>query len=403
MSHESFGRRELFKKTAALAGAAAVGVGANRPVALAENSAAPVATRTLGATGEKVPILAVGAFAGINPKYDTVLHRAYKEGCFYFDAAESYGNGMYHKALGNFVEQVGRKNVWITSKSGMFRGKDPAPAQQYHDTIEKEFESLRTDYIDMYFFHGLHHPECLEPDYLKMVDNMKKQGRTRYFGFSCHDGNVVELMNKAASLGSDAVQCIMFRYSFAQYGDLELNKAIDNCVNAGIGLIAMKTQTSVPTDGEEVKTFQTEGGFSLHQAKLKAVWADERIASVCSMMGNLDQFGQNVAAAKSGAQLTMRDVHKLRDYTVRTASLRCTGCNQICESRVEGDLRVADTLRYLMYSDSYGNHDEARALYRALAPNERNFERVDLAPATAACPQGIDIKARLREAARQLA
>lgn len=406
MNHETFGRRDLFKRAAAGASAAALmtqfgGPGARAYAATPESGAVP--TRTLGATGEKIPIVAVGAFANVNAEYDPLLHRAFNEGCFYYDAAEAYGAGKYHIALGNFVEQVGRKNIWITSKSGMFKGKEAMPPEQYRDVIEKEFPSLKTDYVDLYFFHGLRHLECLDKPYLDMVDDMKKRGRTRHFGFSCHDGNVVDLMNKAADLGSGAIQVIMFKYSFAAYGDLALNKAIDRCTAAGIGLIAMKTQMSVPTDGEEVKKFESDGGFSLPQAKLKAVWADERIASVCSQMANTEQMSQNIAAAKSGAQLSMRDVQKLRDYTVRTASLRCKGCSQICESRVEGDVKIADTLRYLMYADSYGNLEEARSLYRALTPNERNFEHLDLGPAASACPQGIDIARRLKDAAVYLA
>ncbi len=400
----SMDRRDFIKTTM---GAAALGTAlstsSGSAFAADTTAVSTMPTRTLGATGEEIPILTVGAFAGVDMEYDAVLHRAFKQGITYFDAAESYGKGMWHKALGNFAEQVGRENIWITSKSGMFPGRPAAPPEKYRDVMEKEFASLKTDQVDLYFFHGLRHLECLNPEYLKMVDDMKARGRTRHFGFSCHDGNVVELMNKAADLGSDAVQAIMFRYNFSKYGDLELNKAMDRCVDKGIGLIAMKTQMSVPSDQKEVASFHSDGGFTLHQSKLKAVWADERITAICSSMNNTDILAQNIAAATSGLQLSMNDVHKLRDYSVRTASERCNGCTEICEARVEGDLRIGDTLRYLMYSDSYGNHDEARALYRALRSNERNFESVDLTSATAACPQGIDIENRLKEAALRLA
>lgn len=36
----------------------------------------------------------------------------------------------------------------------------------------------------------------------------------------------------------------MFRYNFRQYGNKELNTAIDACAKADVGLIAMKTQGS---------------------------------------------------------------------------------------------------------------------------------------------------------------
>ncbi len=405
MSENTFGRRDLFKR-AAVAGA---GMAALSPSlgAFAQADAATTAdkvpTRVLGKTGEKIPILLIGGSYNIDPVFDNILHRAFKEGCFYIDTAESYANGQSHVGVSTFAQQVGRENLWITSKSGMFRGESPAPPEQYKQVIEKEFPVLKFDQIDMYFFHGLRHLECLEPEYLAMVDGLKKAGKTKYFGFSCHDGNVVGLMNKAAQLGSDAVQGIMFRYNFAQYGDLELNKAMDACVKAGIGLIAMKTQMSVPEDKDEVKRFSSDAGFNLFQAKLKAVWADERITAAVSKMSSVDILRQNMDAAKNATQLSMRDVQKLRQYAIRTASLRCNGCNHVCESRVEGDLRISDTLRYLMYSDSYGEHAEAKALYHALRPSERAFSGVVLDAATAACPQGIDIAQRLSDAAVRFA
>ena len=56
-----------------------------------------------------------------------------------------------------------------------------------------------------------------------------------------------------------------------------------------------------------------------------------------------------------------------------------------------------------MYADSYGNLDDAKRLYRALAPNERDFAHIDLAAATSVCPQGINIAQRLQDAAVRLA
>ena len=47
----------------------------------------------------------------------------------------------------------------------------------------------------------------------------------------------------------------------------------------GIGLLAMKTQGSVPRDLEAVVDFKSKD-YTLGQAKLKSVWADERIASI---------------------------------------------------------------------------------------------------------------------------
>ena len=127
----------------------------------------------------------------------------------------------------------------------------------------------------------------------------------------------------------------MFRYSFAKYGDLELNKAIDKCKKAGIGLIAMKVQNSVPDDEESVVRFQSKD-FNLAQAKLKAVWADERIDAVVSHMDNTTKLAENIAAAKSPVQLSMGDFQQLQRIATATAAYSCQGCSHICESRVAG-------------------------------------------------------------------
>ncbi len=408
MSHERFGRRDLFKRAAtssALLGATGTALGASTAFA---QDAAPVAaaakvpTKVLGATGEKIPILLMGGEFPFDPKFDKLLHRAFKEGMTYIDTAQTYSNGKSHVGVGNFQEQVGRDNIWITSKAGLWGDASASPPERYRDALLHELPILRTDHVNLFYMHGLQDVKTLEPGWIKMGQDLKKAGKTKYFGFSCHDGTVVELLNKAASIGTAGIDAIMFKYSFAQYGDLELNKAIDACHKAGIGLIAMKTQDSVPQDKEEVKNFQSQN-FTLAQAKLKSVWADERITACVSGIVNTTILKENTDAAKTNAQLSMKEWTQLNQYAARTSDHRCAFCNHICESRVAGDLRIAEQLRYLMYAESYGDHMGAREKYAALSPGQRNFEGVDLGAAMAACPRRIDIAARLQAAKALLA
>ena len=248
--------------------------------------------------------------------------------------------------------------------------------------------------------HFVSHTKYLEKEYIEMGERLKKQNKTKFFGFSCHDGNVVELMNKAARVGG--IDAIMFRYSFGQYGDKELNKAIDACKKAKIGLIAMKTQRSVPAAQEEVIKFKSKN-FTLGQAKLKAVWADERIDSAVSHMDSLDLLKENVAAARSPIKLGMSDFHQLNRLAARTSGFACLGCTQHCQPHVLADTRIADSLRYLMYYECYDEPENAKGLYRKMSPAERQIDGVDFASATRACPEGVDIAGRLKLAQELLA
>ena len=394
--------RRDFLKTAALTGAGvgmAGGVGA--PFARAEDTSSAKASnkvprRQLGTTGEEIPILLLGCAQKFDAKYDRILHRAFAEGANYLDTALVYADGQSHLTIAPFIKQIGdRSKLWITSKGP----SENATVATYTRDLDRCLEQLEIDYLDLYFMHFVDDPKFLEPDYIAMGERMRKSKKTRFFGFSCHGDRQVELMNKAAEAGG--IDAIMFRYSYAKYGDLQLNQAIDRCRKAGIGLIAMKTQNSVPDDQELVARFRSSD-FSLAQAKLKAVWADERIDAVVSHMDNTKKLAENIAAAKSPIQLSMADFQQLQRHASATAARSCQGCSHICESRFEGPVKVAASLRYLMYHECYGETERARTLFERLSPEERAFDAVCFDGATEACPQGIDIATRLREAEQAL-
>ncbi len=399
MSGQMFGRRDLLKAAAAGAGMALASGTASahteKAIQIAQ-AANTVPKKKLGATGQEVPILLLGCSQKFDATYDKVLHGCFRDGINYLDTAQAYANGQSHKTLAPFLEQVGRKNLWITSKV-MLSGKTCTP-EMYSTRLETSIlPDLKTDYLEMFFMHSVDQVRQLDPEFIAMGDDLKKRGLIKYFGFSCHMGNVVELMNKAAELGSGAIDAIQFRYNFSMYGDTELNKAIDACKTAGIGLIAMKTQASVPQDSEKVKDFQSKS-FTLPQAKLKAVWADARIDAAVSEMTNVQMIRENGDAAKAATTLSMEDFHELNRYAAQTAGHRCNGCNHLCEPAAGTDVKIAETLRYLMYADSYGKVGRARELYAQLTDGERAFDKANLAAAAKACPQKIDIARRLADA-----
>jgi predicted aldo/keto reductase-like oxidoreductase len=396
-------RREFLKTLAisgagmSLAGTANAGDAANTEGAASLEATLPakVPRRPLGATGIEVPILAMGGGQSFDPRYDRLLHRALRNGVNLLDTALRYAGGMSHKTIAPFVKQVGRENLILLSKGHTER----ASVSTFTRDLDTCLQQLETEYLDLFFMHAVDHPKFLDSEYIKMGEALRNSGKTRFFGFSCCGGHMIECMRKAARVGG--VDAIMFRYSFARYGDLALNRAIDACKKAGIGLIAMKTQNCVPDDHRYVQTFRSRD-FTLHQAKLKAVWADERIDAATSQMDNTTKLAENIAAAKSPVQLLMSELQQLQRIATESAPYACQGCSHLCEAAFPGPVKVAQPLRYLMYHECYGETAHARELYARLDPAEHDFESVDLTAAAAACPQGIDIAERLRAARRAL-
>ncbi len=390
MSDKNIDRRS-FLKGATLA-AASLGV----PTAAAAErkpSSAKVPTKQLGVTGIQIPIIELGTSQTLDAVYDKKMHLCYREGVTMIDTALVYGWGASHRAIANFLQQIDdRQNMFITSKSESTR------VSGLRKGLDECLDELQIDNLDLYLMHNATNPKMLDPDYIKLGDELRKSGKTKLFGFSCHGRDIIPVMNKAVRVGG--IDVILFRYNFRQYGDLELNRAIDACKKGGIGLIAMKAMASVPKELEQVAGF-TSDNFTLAQAKLKSIWADERIDCINSEMDNVKRVRENIAAARSTQELTAGESHQLNRLAALTAGYYCNGCASLCEKAAGRRTAIADPLRFLMYYECYGKQSRARELYGKIPEHLKGFEPAQIARAEAVCLQGIKIRERLA-AAREL-
>ncbi len=387
-------RRNVLALGGAASAAALLG---ERRAGAAPKAHPQVPRRVLGKTGQKIPILLVGGGAGFKAKLDPRISVALRYGVDYIDTARKYAGGRSEPRAAESLKKLGALDkTWITSKSGHWNAKG------FEQDVSLSLSKIGRSHVDLYFLHGLDELGPLDDKELqKTVERLKKAGKIRFFGFSCHGGNVVELLHAASK--RPFVDAVMFRYNFRKYGDKELHRAIDAAHKANVGLIAMKTQASEIGLEKAIEKFEKTGKYNKYQAALKAVWADKRISAAVSHMEDIHQVKDNVAAALDKKSLSLSERKALRRYAEATRAHACDGCEHLCGTAAGAPLRVGDTLRYLMYHDSYGQKAEARALFRALPAGARTLERADLAAATRACPHGVDVEAKLRRALRVLA
>jgi len=402
-SDKKMNRREMLRLTAlgGLAGAflpatlARAAQNAPTPASAERSSLPQVPRRVLGKTKQTIPILLMGGGMGYDQKFDPRLAECMRFGVNYFDVADCYANGASETGLGNFVDKSGkRKEMWITTKS------DDHTPDGLVQILNRSLERLKTDHVDMMFMHMLRDPKYLSAEMGAMTDKLRKAGKIRFFGFSCHHHNVAELLTKAAGL--PWIDAIMFRYNFREYGNKELNDAMDACHKAGVGLIAMKTQGSSVSFEDQVNKFDSTK-FNRFQAVLKAVWADERITAAVSHMDTLDKIKQNVAAALDRSQLTEAENSALRRYAEDTKHLYCAGCQHICGRALPAGIEVGTTLRYLMYHDTYRDPEMARSLFAQLPADAKKIDGVNFTQASALCPNRVDIAKHMHRAAGVLA
>jgi hypothetical protein len=268
--------------------------------------------------------------------------------------------------------------------------------------LDRSLERMKTDYIDLYFVHGISGIDELNSRTRAWAEKAKADGKIKFFGFSTHS-NMEECMLAAARL--DWIDGIMMTYNYRIMNKRQMTEAVAACKEAGIGLTAMKTQGGwsfgSSSSAKLMDTF-IEKGFTDNQAKLKAVWTDPNIASICSQMPNITILMSNVAAAMDKTNLSSGDLRLLNQYAKETASDYCAGCSNICEAALDGAVPVAKVMRYLMYYESYGDRYRARSLYGQLSSDVRaRIGSFDCSSAEKQCPQGIAI-GRLMKRAEQL-
>ena len=75
-------------------------------------------------------------------------------------------------------------------------------------------------------------------------------------------------------------------------------------------------------------------GFTVEQAKLKAVWENHQISSICSEMTNMTLLKANVSASVDPPKLSKKDKMLFNMHADQTAEYYCTGCAEYCESKM---------------------------------------------------------------------
>jgi uncharacterized protein len=360
-------------------------------------------TRILGKTGVPVPILTLGGIIDWTTNQN-LLRMAFNMGVTYWDTCDNYENGKSEIGIGQYFTKYpeDRKKVFLVTKiSGT---TEPEGMTRI---LNESLERMKTDWVDVIFIHGLRSHDALTPEVKAWAEQKKKEGKAKFFGYSAHITNSQMLM-QTSTLGW--IDAIMPTLNYRTIIDDDINRGIEACAKANIGIVAMKVMgmdfgRGGGSQQEElpVITSLMEKGLTMEQAKLKALWQDERIASCCVAMKNLTVLKDNVTAATDKKTLSSSDIRMLNRLAESTCNHYCHGCGR-CESIMGFESRIPDVLRYMMYFNSYGERDQARRQFRELPVNVReSLALIDYSPAERVCPNNIKIGEAMKEAVKILA
>ncbi len=394
-------RRDFFRKVAAIGLGATVGGSSflrpHQAAAQISIPKEPMPRRPFGRSSIMVSTLSLGGmFDILNNRL--MLAKALDWGINYWDTAEGYGRGRSEEGIGRWFARNPhtRKQVFLVTKLSTRRGGE------FTGRLEESLKRLHTDYVDLFFVHGISGIGEMESSLEYWAQEMKKGGKIRLFGFSTHS-NMEECLEGAAKLSW--IDGIMFTYNYRLMHETRMKEAVEACYRAGIGLTAMKTQGGGPVKSDSESEIEMAGrfmqkGFSDNQAKLMAVWQDKRIASICSQMPNLTIMATNAAAAVEQTRLSKSDRTSLAKYAEKTSGDYCAGCERLCSGVLAQKVPISDVMRCLMYFHSYQDLGLARGTFQSLPTQTRELlTQLDFSEAERSCPRKLKIGLLMREAA----
>ncbi|HHZ68628.1 MAG: L-glyceraldehyde 3-phosphate reductase [Alphaproteobacteria bacterium MarineAlpha9_Bin5] len=148
--------------------------------------------RVLGSSGVKVSPICLGTMLfGDQTNEKTaaaIVAMARDAGVNFIDTADVYVSGTSEKITGKLIAKQRDKWVLATKVGGPFGGGvDPnqrgLSRRWITHQLEQSLRRLRTDYIDIYYFHREDHETAFEES-LRAVEDAIRAGKIRYFGLS---------------------------------------------------------------------------------------------------------------------------------------------------------------------------------------------------------------------------
>lgn len=230
-------RREFLK--AATATLAWGGFGAEA-LAMQDDGDDGIATRPLGRTGERVPIIGLGGYhIGVPEEKEAIriMHEAIDQGMTFFDNAWDYHNGGSEEVMGKALATGGRRDkVFLMTK---VCDRDYQGAKRH---LEDSMRRLKTDRIDLWQFHEINwdvDPEWVfEKGGIRAAVEARQQGKVRYIGFTGHRDPSHHLKMIARAFDWDTVQ-MPINLLDAHYRSFQ-NEVVPACRDKNISVIGMK-------------------------------------------------------------------------------------------------------------------------------------------------------------------
>lgn len=357
-----------------------------------------VPKRLFGKTGLKVSKLCLGGGSFSVTDSQALIDKALKHGVDLWEIVSFTG-----KAYGDYFRNHPgiREKVFL---SGKVYSTDPDVMEKQLDKVLAENE---TSFLDFLAVHAIDDIKLLTNDVQKWADKVKKQKKIRYFGFCTHR-NIDKCLNDGADLGW--IDGIQTAYNFRLQKIHSMEESLHKCHENGIGIFVIKSMGLTVNDKAGTINLPLEDrlndllsihNISFEQLKLKTIWKNPYVASICSLMSNQKVLQSNISAAIDESPLDSELNEILSEYADITGKYFCRRCG-LCEKENPDKVPIFDVIEMLMYSRRYGMNESMVKNFEQMPPGiQARINSGDYSAAEKKCPQKMPIGQLMKEAYKQ--
>jgi len=348
--------------------------------------------RALGKTGWDLTAISFGAIKLplISQKESEILlNKAIDGGINFVDTADCYGDSEEKIGL---ALKGRRKEFYLSTKI------DERDGIGVRNKLERCLRRLRTDCIDLVFFHdvrGSEYDRIFDSGGLETLKKAKKEGKILEIGISIHHS--LPLMRKAVESG--VFSALMIAYSPLDEDRLAAD-LLPMAHKMGLGLIAMKPLAGgrLADRPSFLRNKKFTQGESLAQVSLRYVLSNPNITCAIPGMMRMEELKENLHVAREPRKIKREEIKELMECVGEAGKGFCRNCGY-CLPCPEG-IPIPDIFRFEGYYDRYDLKAWAREQYQSLVVNANACSGCE--QCLEFCPYGVAIPEKLKYAHRTL-
>ena len=331
------------------------------------------------------------------PESHKMMETALKGGVNYFDTAYVYQNGDSERCVGQGMKGFPRDSFYLATKFNYRANPD------YKAVFEEQLKRLQTDHIDFYLLHCL--LESNIDDYLncgciEYFEQMKKEGKIRYLGFSNHASP--ETLRRFADAHSWDFAQIQMNYLDWEFSTAEEEYNI--LTERNIPVVVMESvrggRLSSLTPELDAKLKEAQPDWSVSSWAFRWLMTHENVIVMLSGMSTMEQVEDNLKTFNDGRALTKEQSDFLIDIAHKFKegfSVPCTAC-RYCTPNCPQQLDIPAMLK--VYNDYKYERRWDRGAFKDYDTDKLPSNCVGCGTCTEHCPQKIDIPSYMTKLAK---